>query len=81
MYFAISRTIWSLRNEKLKYFFGKITLIHAPPLVTFLRDITQLTNQGGFMGLAILGTFFFSKMLISEAPDGPRGPKIHSRIA
>ena len=48
MFFGVAGTVWSLRNEKSKFFFAKMTLTHAtPPLLSSLRDITQEGNQGG----------------------------------
>ena len=52
------------------------------PLLTFLRDITQVTNQGGGLhDFATFGSKKKVKILISERPDGPSGSQNHLRKA
>ena len=78
---------WGLRDHlvaqkfNLKIFSSKMTLTDDPPLLTYLRDITQSANQGGGYLYERLFSTFFSKNTISERLYGPRTSKKHSRIA
>ena len=50
MYFGIAGTIWSLRNPKNVIFLGSNDVnSRNPPLLTYLRDITQVGEQGGYV--------------------------------
>ena len=52
-------------------------LKESPPPFSYLRDITQFTNQGGgYMDLVVFGTFFWMQA-ISERLYGPSMPKIY----